>query len=213
MVLTIARGLQIDHGRRIVHVDGTPVELTATEFDVLACLQEASPNVVSVGQLGREVWGLDTYFDKRALEVTVSRLRKKLGDEATDPRFISTVRGIGYCMRSEQQHQLVATLLYDSDLNLVESWAADWVVFGVMPDGPSSSDWMPPFQFAQMRDRHWMRSLVDQLFAMGLRHTSGLLLLEERFRGAAELWIETQFLGQAEQFNGLLHKVLARHAG
>ncbi|WP_101951455.1 response regulator transcription factor [Mycobacterium sp. 3519A] len=90
--------LQIDVDAREVHLDGSPVMLTRTEFDILATLS-ARPGVVwSRGQLLQSVWG-DTWVGAdNVVDVHVGRLRRKLADDPAAPRYVVTVRGVGYRM-------------------------------------------------------------------------------------------------------------------
>lgn len=88
--------LVIDPQAREVRVDAREIELTRTEFDILATLA-ASPRVAfSRGQLIESVWGQNWYGDERVVDVHIRALRRKLGDDATTPRFVKTVRGVGY---------------------------------------------------------------------------------------------------------------------
>jgi DNA-binding response OmpR family regulator len=90
--------LEIDPAGRDVRVDGQPVDLTRIEFDLLDTLS-AEPHVVfSRRQLLERVWGGDWYGDDHVIDVHVGNLRHKLHDDATHPRFIRTVRGVGYRM-------------------------------------------------------------------------------------------------------------------
>jgi DNA-binding response OmpR family regulator len=90
--------LEIDPAAREVRVGGTPVELTRTEFDVLDTLS-AHPRVVfSRRQLLHHVWSGEWYGDDHVIDVHMGNLRRKLGDDATHPRYIRTVRGVGYRM-------------------------------------------------------------------------------------------------------------------
>jgi DNA-binding response OmpR family regulator len=89
-------GLEIDLAGRQVHVDGMPVELTTLEFDLLVALAAAPGRVFSRGQLIERVWGWDFFGDERVVDVHVRNLRRALGDSADSPRFIGTVRGVGY---------------------------------------------------------------------------------------------------------------------
>jgi DNA-binding response OmpR family regulator len=89
-------GLTIDVGRHEVRVDDQPVELTGLEFQLLATLAEAPGRVFTRGQLIERVWGWDFYGDERLVDVHIRNLRKALGDPADDPRFVGTVRGVGY---------------------------------------------------------------------------------------------------------------------
>lgn len=89
-------GLTVDADRREVHVDGRPVDLSALEFDLLTALVGAPGRVFTRRQLLERVWGFDYYGDERVVDVHVRNLRKALGDAADAPRFIPTVRGVGY---------------------------------------------------------------------------------------------------------------------
>ncbi len=92
-------GLAVDEARRSVRVDGGDVELTAIEFDVLATLARQPGIVLSRARLFELVWGGDNYADDHLVDVHIANIRRKLGDDATDPRFIDTVRGVGYRLR------------------------------------------------------------------------------------------------------------------
>jgi DNA-binding response OmpR family regulator len=88
--------LHVDPAAREVHLDGRPVGVTPTEFDLLAKLA-ANPRVVlSRRQLIDAVWGPGWVGDDRMVDVHIRNLRRKLGDDAAAPRFIRTVRGTGY---------------------------------------------------------------------------------------------------------------------
>ncbi|WP_324649970.1 response regulator transcription factor [Georgenia sp. H159] len=90
--------LTVDVVGRDVTLDGEAVELTRTEFDVLAALA-ARPHVAfSRRQLIEAVWGPGWVGDEHLVDVHVAHLRRKLGDDASAPRFIRTVRGVGYRM-------------------------------------------------------------------------------------------------------------------
>ncbi len=89
-------GFVLDRARHEVSVDGAPVELSSLEFDLLAALAAAPGRVFSRGQLLRQVWGQDWYGDERVVDVHVRSIRNRLGDDAADPRFVATVRGVGY---------------------------------------------------------------------------------------------------------------------
>ena len=88
--------LVVDDGARVVSRDGAALELTRTEYDLLAVLAQHLGRVLSKTQLLTSVWGFDAY-DTNLVEVHVSALRRKL--EAGGPRLIQTVRGAGYVLR------------------------------------------------------------------------------------------------------------------
>lgn len=89
-------GLTIDLGRRTVTVDNSPKEVTTLEFDLLAALASQPGRVFSRRQLLEAVWGWDFVGDERVVDVHIRNLRQALGDSASDPAVIGTVRGVGY---------------------------------------------------------------------------------------------------------------------
>ncbi len=76
------------------------LHLTAKEFELLRVLVRDAGSVVSREQLMREVWDSDPTGSTKTLDMHVSWLRRKLGDDANDPRYISTVRGMGFRFES-----------------------------------------------------------------------------------------------------------------
>ena len=88
--------LEIDTLARDVRAGGRAVDLTRIEFDLLDALS-AQPRVVFTrDQLLERVWGPTWFGDDHVVDVHLSKLRQKLGDDAQSPRYIRTVRGIGY---------------------------------------------------------------------------------------------------------------------
>ena len=94
-----AAGLAVDEGRRSVRADGREVELTATEFDVLAALAREPGIVLTRGRIFAAVWGGDNFADDHLVDVHIANIRRKLGDDPASPRFLDTVRGVGYRLR------------------------------------------------------------------------------------------------------------------
>jgi DNA-binding response OmpR family regulator len=92
-------GLEIDEARRVVRVDGRPVDLTALEFDLLAALARDPGIVIRRQTLLDRVWGTEFVADDHLVDVHVANLRRKLGDDPSRPRFVETVRGVGYRLR------------------------------------------------------------------------------------------------------------------
>lgn len=90
--------LAIDPATREVTVSGELVDLTRTEFDLLMTLATNPRVVLSRRRLIDEIWGGDWVGDDRLVDVHVAHLRKKLRDDPASPRWISTVRGVGYRM-------------------------------------------------------------------------------------------------------------------
>jgi DNA-binding response OmpR family regulator len=93
-------GLDIDLIARTVRVDGAPVELTPTEFELLTALATRPDAALSRSDIITAVWGSSWFGDQHIVDVHIRALRRKLGDDAADPRFIRTVRGMGYALRS-----------------------------------------------------------------------------------------------------------------
>ena len=89
-------GLAIDPERREVRTEAGMVELSALEFDLLAALASSPGRVFSRAQLLERVWGYAFFGDERVVDVHVRNLRRALGDDATSPAVIGTVRGVGY---------------------------------------------------------------------------------------------------------------------
>ena len=90
--------LVIDVPAREVLVDGTAVALTRTEFDILAALSGHPKRVFTRSALIDEVWGEDWVGDDHLVDVHIGHLRRKLGDDAANARYVRTVRGVGYRM-------------------------------------------------------------------------------------------------------------------
>jgi DNA-binding response OmpR family regulator len=88
------RGLTIDRRARRVWVTQCEVELTRHQFDLLVCLANEAGCPVSIETLLQEVWGEERSTD--TVKTCVRRLRRQLGDDATNPRYIFNVRGVGY---------------------------------------------------------------------------------------------------------------------
>ena len=94
--------LHIDRGRRTVALAGSPVEMSALELDLLAALASSPGRVFTRRQLLERVWGWDFFGDERVVDVHIRNLRKALGDDASDPAVIATVRGVGYKLLGER---------------------------------------------------------------------------------------------------------------
>ena len=94
-----APGLEVDEGRRLVRVDAMTVELTALEFDILAALAREPGIVITRDRLFNRVWGEGYVADDHLVDVHIANIRRKLGDDPGAPRFVETVRGVGYRVR------------------------------------------------------------------------------------------------------------------
>ena len=88
--------LDIDLAGRTVTRDGAAVDLTRTEFDLLAELARHPGTVIERDRLLDRVWGYDYLGDSRLVDVAVARLRAKVEADPAEPRLVLTVRGVGY---------------------------------------------------------------------------------------------------------------------
>ncbi len=87
--------LVIDGARHIVSRNGIPIELTAREFGLLEMLAEQPGRVFTRAQILERVWGSE-FYDEHVVEVHMGNLRRKLEDDPSQPRYVRTVRGVGY---------------------------------------------------------------------------------------------------------------------
>jgi DNA-binding response OmpR family regulator len=94
-------GFEIDGRSREVRIDGELVDLTAKEFDLLAFLASSPRQVFSRGQLLEQVWDSSTdWQDASTVTVHIRRIRRKIERDPNEPRWISTVWGVGYRFES-----------------------------------------------------------------------------------------------------------------
>jgi DNA-binding response OmpR family regulator len=93
--------LSIDPARRRVLRSGEEVMLTPLEFEILLALARNPGVVLSRDTLMDRVWGYRDYAGGRVVDSHVARIRRKLGDEAAEPKYIRTVHGVGYAFRED----------------------------------------------------------------------------------------------------------------
>jgi len=91
-----AKGVRIDVAAHRAFLGDQELQLSSKEFDLLHVLVAHAGSVVSREQLMRDVWGAEPHAPSKTLDMHVSWLRRKLGDDATSPRYITTVRGMGF---------------------------------------------------------------------------------------------------------------------
>ncbi len=102
-------GLRINAEMWLCDLDGAPVELTRSEFDLLLAIMSGARRVISKDALALELrgdYGASGYVsdsDRRAVEVHMANLRRKLNDPVGSPRYIETVRGVGYRLAESQR--------------------------------------------------------------------------------------------------------------
>ncbi|MFT3834568.1 MAG: response regulator transcription factor [Micropruina sp.] len=99
-------GLRMHPEMRLVELHGRPVELTRTEFDLLSAVMQRSRRVITKDELAaftrNDVNSYVVEADRRSIESHIANLRRKLSDSVTHPRFIETVRGVGYRLAKSQ---------------------------------------------------------------------------------------------------------------
>jgi two-component system, OmpR family, alkaline phosphatase synthesis response regulator PhoP len=87
--------LVLDEARHELTRQGTAIPLTTREFDLLLALASHPGRVFTRAQLLERVWGAE-YYDDHVVDVHVANLRRKLDDDSAQPRYVETVRGVGY---------------------------------------------------------------------------------------------------------------------
>jgi DNA-binding response OmpR family regulator len=88
--------LSIDYAQHLVTMRGRDVQLTPTEYSILAYLAQNPGRVITRDALLEHVWGLDYLGESHVLQVNINRLRRKIEDDHTHPRHILTKVGVGY---------------------------------------------------------------------------------------------------------------------
>ena len=96
-------GMTVDTSMRRATLDGTEIALTRREFDLLALLVRNAGTVVTRERVMDEVWDTNWFGSTKTLDVHVSSLRRKLGDDAVDSRYLHTVRGVGFRFASPDE--------------------------------------------------------------------------------------------------------------
>jgi two-component system response regulator VicR len=92
--------LLMDVAQHLVTRDGERVDLTVTEFRLLHALMREAGTVIPTRRLLKQVWGYDDPGSSDVVRVTLHRLRRKVGDDAAEPKLIHTVAGVGVMLRS-----------------------------------------------------------------------------------------------------------------
>jgi two-component system, OmpR family, response regulator RegX3 len=95
--------LEVDPGARRAVFRGEELALTRKEFDLLERLVREAGRVVTREDLMSEIWDMNWFGSTKTLDVHIGWLRKKLGDDSVDPRYIHTVRGVGFRFASPQE--------------------------------------------------------------------------------------------------------------
>ena len=88
--------VEVDFGRGELRLRGRPVELTTIEFKLLESFIRARGRILSRDQLITAAWGQDTFASARIVDNHIANLRRKIGDDPAEPRYLRNVRGLGY---------------------------------------------------------------------------------------------------------------------
>jgi two-component system response regulator CpxR len=97
--------LQIDEKARTVRLGANPLNLTPLEYDLLTCLARTAGRVLSRDQLLDAVAGRDYEVFDRSVDVHISSLRRKLGEDPRNPKYIQTVRSAGYMFKGSERQE------------------------------------------------------------------------------------------------------------
>lgn len=99
--LTVVGDISINSATREVRQNDQPINLTALEFDLLLCLARSKGRVLDRDKLLDEIAGREYDVFDRSVDVHISSLRRKLGDDSKNPRYIKTIRSVGYMFAPE----------------------------------------------------------------------------------------------------------------
>ena len=99
----VAQSLRIDVGARRAWLGERELELTRKEFDLLVRLAREPDRVVTRESLMSDVWDMNWFGSTKTLDVHIAWLRRKLGDDPAAPRYIHTVRGIGFRLATTEE--------------------------------------------------------------------------------------------------------------
>lgn len=99
--VVIQGNLSVDLVKYEIKKNGEIIDLTVREFELLKFLITQKEQVFSREQLLEQVWGYEYYGDVRTVDVTVRRLREKIEDDSSNPKYIMTKRGVGYYFKGE----------------------------------------------------------------------------------------------------------------
>ena len=136
--------LIVNEETRDVTLNGELVTLTRVEFDLLATLYRTPRHVYTPTQLLQAAWATDWIGDERSAEVYISRLRKKLGESGKSPRFIRTVRGVGYSYQPSSTVDFhCAVFMFSPDMILQAVTSEHDLVLGWAIDEILGTEWTP----------------------------------------------------------------------
>ena len=92
---------ELDLDKRKLFKNGKEIELTPTEFSIVKYLMVNAKQSLSRDQILTEVWGNNYLYDFKIVDVNIRRIRNKIEDDPSKPKYIQTIWGYGYCFRKE----------------------------------------------------------------------------------------------------------------
>lgn len=95
------RDITIDISSRSVVIDGQTIELCGKEFDLLLYCAQNQGKILTKKQIYEKVWGEEYVYDDNNIMAVISRIRKKIEDDSSNPKYIQTIKGVGYRFNKE----------------------------------------------------------------------------------------------------------------
>lgn len=95
------RPFRLDVDKRKLYKNGEEIELTPTEFSIVKYLMSNAKQSLSREKILEEVWGTNYLYDFKIVDVNIRRIRNKIEDDPSKPKYIQTIWGYGYCFRKE----------------------------------------------------------------------------------------------------------------
>lgn len=163
----------LDGDLREARIDGAPAQLTPREFQLLESLMSRPSQVVAITELLEAIWGTASVGDGHAVEVYVSRLRRKLDRHVHSPEVIRTVRGRGYMFQPPPTRRTTVRLISDALLILREVDPDDQPFLGWEPSEVLDTFFLLYPEPWLHQHPHTARAVTSALVLAGIREISG----------------------------------------
>lgn len=198
-----ADALTLDHMRKDAALHGRRLALTPREFLILAALAEQPHHLVSYEQLIQAMWGSTSVDDHHAIEVYVSRLRRKLGETGVDAQIIRTVRGRGYIFEPPDAAPRTVRLSYDRKLILRVVEPDDRPFLGWSPEDVIGTFFMLTSVTRIHSSRRVALAVVRLWAALGLREWNGPLSVRRADGSLTYVTADLRVLTNSGRFRGM----------
>lgn len=209
--------LVIDASAFKVTVSGIEVPLTRTEYEILFALWGSPGRVLTYEMIAELVWGTCYGVDKRAIEVHVSRLRKKLGECGDSPRFIRNVRGVGYrCELPEVEvcsDRLVGKFKWDAEWNLIDADTSNSRHAPVTAENVMASPVPLPLEPGSVTDRSTLIDVTRLAVDLGIRRSTGFGRVKSRDGDFQEVDFTFDFQVRGGELTGIEMTITERSTG